>query len=262
MADIDFGGLLRQIGDDLQSGQRATQGTPSAIQEYMYWQNLPKPEQDRYLTVKRAQQPVNLGGNIGILDPSGGGGLSGLIPVTPKPEDMPGFRKDVAAATAAGTEVGKTAGAEEKKYLQAPQIAELVQEARALLPQATSGGLASDLKGVQEYFGSTTDSSGIDSSLSVLGAKLTSNVPRYEGPQSDKDTAEYKVAAGEVANSRKPAAARMAALDTIEKLNNKYLMKEYAPAAGGSDGQQPAPQETKTVGGNTYVKINGEWHQQ
>ena len=51
---------------------------------------------------------------------------------------------------------------------------------------------------------------------------MTSNVPRMQGPQSDKDVLLYKTMAAEVGNRNKPVSARMAALDTLEKLQSKY----------------------------------------
>ena len=47
-------------------------GMPSAVREYEYWKNLPDDEQRKYLTVKRANQLVNIGGGAqGILGPQG-----------------------------------------------------------------------------------------------------------------------------------------------------------------------------------------------
>lgn len=47
-------------------------------------------------------------------------------------------------------------------------------------------------------------------------------MPRFEGPQSDKDTQFYKEAAGDLANPSKPVETRMAALETLRALNEKY----------------------------------------
>jgi len=47
-------------------------------------------------------------------------------------------------------------------------------------------------------------------------------VPRFEGPQSDKDTASYRAAAGDIGNPNKPIAARLAALEEMVTLAKKY----------------------------------------
>jgi hypothetical protein len=53
-----------------------------------------------------------------------------------------------------------------------------------------------------------------------------------EGPQSDKDTALYRQMAGNVADASMPVAQRLASLDTLEKLQQKYLPggSQYTPA--------------------------------
>ena len=47
-------------------------------------------------------------------------------------------------------------------------------------------------------------------------------VPRFEGPQSDRDTALYTAAAGDVGNPNKPIATRLAAVQQMVELNKKY----------------------------------------
>ncbi len=71
-------------------------------------------------------------------------------------------------------------------------------------------------------FGKSTEAGDTDRQLSIIGAALTAGVPRMSGPTSDKDMAEYKLAAGDVANPDVPYKARLAALSTMEKLQNKY----------------------------------------
>ena len=47
-------------------------------------------------------------------------------------------------------------------------------------------------------------------------------MPRMEGPQSDKDVEMYKEMAGNIGDPTKTRAERLAALQTIERINNKY----------------------------------------
>ncbi len=58
--------------------------------------------------------------------------------------------------------------------------------------------------------------------LEVLGYQLLSNVPRFEGPQSELDVKLYQQAAGDLANSSKPVNVRLAALDSIVMMLKKY----------------------------------------
>jgi hypothetical protein len=86
-----------------------------------------------------------------------------------------------------------------------------------------SSGLAENIiTSTREVFGGGGKQSQADSKLKVLGQKLVQQVPRFEGPQSDKDVASYQAAAGDIGNANKPIAARLAALQTLVDLNKKY----------------------------------------
>ena len=86
----------------------------------------------------------------------------------------------------------------------------------------SSGRLENIVTGTGEFFGVGGPSSKADATLQILGTKLTSKVPRFEGPQSDKDTALYQAAAGDLGNANKPIASRLAAIQTMIELNQKY----------------------------------------
>ena len=73
-----------------------------------------------------------------------------------------------------------------------------------------------------EAFGYGGEASQADATLKILGERLTAQVPRFEGPQSDKDTASYRTAAGDLGNANKPIATRIAAVKTMIELNKKY----------------------------------------
>ena len=86
-----------------------------------------------------------------------------------------------------------------------------------------SSGLAENIiTGTREIFGGGGKQSQADAKLKVLGQKLVQQVPRFEGPQSDKDVASYQAAAGDIGNANKPIAARLAALQVLVDLNKKY----------------------------------------
>jgi hypothetical protein len=86
-----------------------------------------------------------------------------------------------------------------------------------------SSGLAENIMtGTREIFGGGGKQSQADAKLKVLGQKLVQQVPRFEGPQSDKDVASYQAAAGDIGNANKPIGARLAALQVLVDLNKKY----------------------------------------
>jgi len=75
-------------------------------------------------------------------------------------------------------------------------------------------------------FGQTTDEMKAQAKLGPEGYVLLQQVPRFEGPQSDKDTAAYKDAAGKLTNEFSTAGEKRAALEAIKAIllrNKAYL---------------------------------------
>jgi hypothetical protein len=195
--------------------------TPSAVQEYNFYKNLPQAEQEAYIGVKRANPYLNLGDRF--VQPTMGGDVKNEFETGLKPGEEPELRGRQAVEAAAGKVEGEALGGQERKKIQAPQMATLIKEARGILPSATSGRLDKAKTGTASFFGYSTDESKADKRLNVISAALTGNVPRFEGPQGVLDVELYKQAAGDVANRDIPYEDRLAALDTIETLNAKYL---------------------------------------
>lgn len=98
----------------------------------------------------------------------------------------------------------------------------LIPEMRKLLPQATGSYTGTATDKVLGAVGYATDGAKASAQLKALAGQLVSTMPRMEGPQSDKDVAMYQQMAGDIGDSTKTRAQRLAALDTIEKLNKKY----------------------------------------
>ena len=105
----------------------------------------------------------------------------------------------------------------------------IVDEARSLIPQATGSyvGLGADM--VAQAVGSATDGAKAAAKLKVLQANLMLKQPRMEGPQSDKDVMLYREAAGQIGDPTVPADIKLAALDTIQTLHEKYVGKPVTP---------------------------------
>lgn len=129
----------------------------------------------------------------------------------------------IAEQSAIGKASGEARGGLAKREVNAPAIMNLALEAEKLLPKSTSGALALGSRGVSQFFGQSTEASKADRRLGVIAAALTSNVPRMEGPQSDYDVALYQQAAGDIANPKLPYEDRIAALQTIKDLQQKYM---------------------------------------
>ncbi len=137
-----------------------------------------------------------------------------------------------AEASAIGEAKGKAQGQYERQAINAQPNLDTLNEAEKLLPKATGGGLQQARDAVAGQFNIATEGSKAASQLDILAAKLTMQVPRMEGPQSDRDTALYKEAAGNLANRSLPTETRQAALERMKALNQKYAGQNSAPAGG------------------------------
>jgi hypothetical protein len=87
-----------------------------------------------------------------------------------------------------------------------------------LLEKSTASGAGKVLDAAGNFVGYATEGSIAAASLAPIADMALKMVPRFEGPQSDKDTASYKQAAGELANSALPVATRKAAAKTIIRI--------------------------------------------
>lgn len=87
-----------------------------------------------------------------------------------------------------------------------------------LLEESTASGAGKVLDAAGNFVGYATKGSIAAASLAPIADMALKMVPRFEGPQSDKDTASYKEAAGQLANSALPVATRKAAAKTIIRI--------------------------------------------
>jgi hypothetical protein len=112
------------------------------------------------------------------------------------------------------------------------------------LPKAHGSGIGNIIGGAQNFVGIESNKNAADAELKVMSDKLLKAVPRFSGPQSDKDVQSYKEAAGSIGDASLPMNVRMAALNTIKNLN-----KPYAPNLNW-DSQAPTS-STKEVDFNS-----------
>jgi hypothetical protein len=86
------------------------------------------------------------------------------------------------------------------------------------LDKSTASGAGRLLDAAGNFIGYATEGSIASASLKPIADLGLKMVPRFEGPQSDKDTASYKEAAGQLANESLPVATRRAAAETVVRL--------------------------------------------
>lgn len=90
--------------------------------------------------------------------------------------------------------------------------------ARELLPKATASGTGAAMDAAGNLIGISSESADAAAQLDTIGAWMTSNVPRFEGPQSDSDRKYYQEMAAMVGDRTKPTSQRLASLDRLESL--------------------------------------------
>jgi hypothetical protein len=87
-----------------------------------------------------------------------------------------------------------------------------------ILEKSTASGAGKLRDAAGNFIGYATEGSIAAASLKPIADLGLKMVPRFEGPQSDKDTASYKEAAGQLANESLPVATRQAAAKTVVRL--------------------------------------------
>lgn len=90
----------------LRDKKMSLNGDPAAIREWAEFKKMPPAEQERFLNMKRANRPVNIGGSMVIPSQVNPGAVAGEIEKTLAPEQLP----ETKAAQAQAVEEGKARG--------------------------------------------------------------------------------------------------------------------------------------------------------
>lgn len=107
---------------------------------------------------------------------------------------------------------------------------EEVTKEGGLLETSTGSGLGALVDTGVGFFGGSTEGAIAASRLGPIYDKALKMVPRFEGPQSDKDTAAYNRAAGDFANPAMPKDRKLGAAKELLR-----IMKERRGQFVGSD---------------------------
>jgi hypothetical protein len=115
-----------------------------------------------------------------------------------------------------------------KNAAMARNMTDVIPYARTLLKSGpTASGAGAQADKIAGYIGMPLKSKDVAGQLETLGGWMTSNVPRFEGPQGVQDVVIYQQMAGTVGDRTKSISERLDALDTVQK-----LMENYSGAAG------------------------------
>ena len=118
-------------------------------------------------------------------------------------------------------------GGTSKKVSDANDVLSLIDESVELLPKAHGSGLGSALGAAANFFGINSEQNKADAQLKVVAGALVSKMPKMSGPQSDKDVQLYREMAGQIGDSTIPFETRLAALNTVGRMNARYAGKDW-----------------------------------
>lgn len=108
-----------------------------------------------------------------------------------------------------------------------------------LIDQSTGSGAGRLMDKAAGFVGSETKGDLAIARLEPIADKILKMVPRFEGPQSDKDTQSYKEAAGLLADPTRTTARRKAAAKEILRLMKAYKGQFVTPEMA-AEGAGPA----------------------
>jgi hypothetical protein len=209
---------------------------PAGIQEFEYFNRLTPEQQKQFLSLQRSPVVPQLSivnGVPTLVDRTNGN----LNPLSNQQSE-----NDAAAAAAAakarGTAEGEAWGAMAKKGINALNVIETVQLAEPLIDVATGSGGGAAADKIAAFFGESLEGDKAIAQLKIIQANLMTNMPRMEGPQSDRDVELYREAAGQLGDATVPRGRKKAALKMILAMQEKYA--DMAPTAPGSAPAKPA----------------------
>lgn len=138
----------------------------------------------------------------------------------------------VEAQTAAAKKLAEATAEREaakaKRGTDANELLTMLIDAEKIVPRSTGSRIGALRDEVAGTFGIATEGSKASAALDIIAAKLVQQVPRFEGPQSNIDVQGYQQAAGDLANRNKPVEVRLAALQQMRAIAQKYATAQPA----------------------------------
>lgn len=192
-----------------------------------------------------------------------GGGVTVQAPVTPVTiQDPKDPNKTIIVDGRSGKKIGdgpklsETGKSNAKRQIAMQGVGDTIQQARDILTGKggaelpTGSGVGNLVDAAGALVGYTPKGAKAADQLKVAGGALVSKIPRFEGPQSDKDVAYYKEVAGRVGDASLPRDRRLAALDEVERIWGEFEAgKKYGFFAVSAPGAQPPVSPAAAPGG-------------
>jgi hypothetical protein len=210
--------------------------TPSDLRIFEAVKNMPPEDRELFFQVKRnpvSDKLAQIGGGYVWADPTN----HSITPISTLQTEADAARRKK-EAEARGTAEGEAWGAMAKKGINALNVIETVQLAEPLIDVATGSGGGAAADKIAAFFGESLEGDKAIAQLKIIQANLMTNMPRMEGPQSDRDVELYREAAGQLGDATVPRGRKKAALKMILAMQEKYA--DMAPTAPGSSPAKPA----------------------
>lgn len=189
---------------------------PSAITVFEYFSKLPPDQQQRMLETMRAPVVRDVGGIPTVVQ-----GQGTLNPLSTLEKEASAAGR-LAEGKAVGQATGEAKGGLAKKGVSAQSNLDTLDIAEPLIDIATGSVTGAAADKVASWFGGALDGAKATAQLKILQANLMMNMPRMEGPQSDKDVQNYREAAGQLGDPTVPRDIKKASIQTIRTIQNKY----------------------------------------
>jgi hypothetical protein len=135
---------------------------------------------------------------------------------------------------------GYTKSADKQKVQDANDVLALLDQAKPLIDKSTSSYGGAGVDQAARVFGISTQGSQAASQLKALEGMLVSKMPKMSGPQSDKDVLLYKQMAGQIGDATVPKENKLAAMETIRQINERYLNQSGAAQTQSSQPKKVA----------------------
>jgi len=251
----------------LEAKQASLSGTtPSMVNEYKFFNQLPKKDQETYLAVKRAQQIKNIGGVETVVSP-----LSGTTPLGTLEQET-SAKRELKKAEVIGGESAKLSGKAFEHYEKINKnITNLKEAVRLVGAGAETGAISSrfpSFRSASIELDNMRNRLGLD----VIGAVTFGALSKGELDLA-LDTALPTNLDGKPlvdwANRKIVAQQKLADYFSEQSI---YLSKEGNTPASWLESRKALQQqgsqnqskqgEIKKIGNKTYIKMNGKWYQQ
>ena len=178
----------------------------------------------------RTQQITLSDGSLGIVNMDTGVITPSTMAGAPVKGKPSAFAEKTAAQKA---QMGKDLG------FAITQLSDITKDG-GLIDQSTGSGAGRLADVGAGFFGQATPGAIAIGKIAPIADLVLKMVPRFEGPQSDKDTASYKQAAGQLADPTLPTAIRKEAGKTVLRLmqerKNQFASSDMAAEGAGGGG--------------------------